>query len=189
MKRIFFALLLCLVVVNRAPAADADTEERLNKLTGQLEDIIAAQQSIRQRLDVLAKEISEVREQQNKPSEAYASQDSVNRLLKGIEEVDRKRLEDYEKIRTELKKLGRTLAETSAAPKSTPSAPKEEARSSTPDKGGYEYVIQKNDTLSIIVQAYREKNIKVTIDQILKANPNLKPDKLKVGQKIFIPAP
>jgi LysM repeat protein len=26
------------------------------------------------------------------------------------------------------------------------------------------------------------------VDQVLKANPNLKPSSLKVGQKIFIPA-
>ena len=189
MKRIFFGLLLCLVVSNRASAADADTEERLNKLSGQVEDIIAAQQTLRQRLEGLAKEITELREQQSKPSVPYATQDSVNRLLKGIEDVDRKRLEDYDKIRTELKKLGRTLTETTSTQKTTPAVQKEETHSTAPDKGGYEYVVQKNDTLSIIAQAYREKNIKVTVEQILKANPNLKAEKLKVGQKIFIPAP
>lgn len=54
---------------------------------------------------------------------------------------------------------------------------------------GYEYVIQSGDTLSSVAQAYREKNIKVTVDQILKANPGLNANKLKVGQKIFIPTP
>ena len=39
------------------------------------------------------------------------------------------------------------------------------------------------------MQAYREKNIKVTVKQIENANPGLKPERLKVGQKIFIPAP
>jgi beta-lactamase regulating signal transducer with metallopeptidase domain/LysM repeat protein len=58
-----------------------------------------------------------------------------------------------------------------------------------PSDKGFEYVIQKGDTLSIIAQAYKEKNIKVSNDDILKANPGLKAEKLKVGQKIFIPAP
>ena len=58
-----------------------------------------------------------------------------------------------------------------------------------PPQKGFDYTIEKNDNLSMIVQAYREKNIKVTIDQILKANPGLNPDRLRVGQKIFIPAP
>jgi LysM repeat protein len=188
MKRICFGLLLCLAVSSRALAVDAEVEERLNKLSGQIEDVLAAQHAQRARLDELAKEISNLREQQDKPSVPYATQDSVTRLLKGIEEVDRKRLEDYEKIKTELKTLGRTLTQTSAATKPAPPASREETHANIPDKG-YEYVVQKNDTLSVIVQSYREKNIKITTDQILKANPGLKPEKLKVGQKIFIPAP
>jgi len=39
------------------------------------------------------------------------------------------------------------------------------------------------------VKAYKDNNINVTMDQVLKANPGLKPEKLRVGQKIIIPAP
>jgi LysM repeat protein len=56
-------------------------------------------------------------------------------------------------------------------------------------QSGYEYSIQRNDNLSIIAKAYRDQGIKVTTDQILKVNPGLDPKNLKVGQKIFIPAP
>jgi len=45
------------------------------------------------------------------------------------------------------------------------------------------------DTVSTISLAYREKGIKVTVDQILKANPDLVPEKMPVGRKIWIPAP
>ena len=50
-------------------------------------------------------------------------------------------------------------------------------------------MIQSGDTLSVIVKAYAEKNIKVTVDQIVAANPGLNPKRLRVGQKVFIPAP
>ena len=53
----------------------------------------------------------------------------------------------------------------------------------------FPYVIQSGDTLDAIIQAYKEKNIKVTMAQILAANPGLKADRLRVGQKIVIPAP
>jgi hypothetical protein len=43
--------------------------------------------------------------------------------------------------------------------------------------------------LSAIAKAYRAQNIKVTADQILKANPGLDPKSLVVGKKIFSPAP
>jgi LysM repeat protein len=39
------------------------------------------------------------------------------------------------------------------------------------------------------VQAYKDQGIKLTEKQILSANPGLVPEKLKVGQKIWIPAP
>jgi LysM repeat protein len=38
------------------------------------------------------------------------------------------------------------------------------------------------------VQACREQKIKVTRKQILDANPGLKPDLLRPGQEIIIPA-
>ena len=57
------------------------------------------------------------------------------------------------------------------------------------DEKVFPYVIQSGDTLSAIVQAYKEKNIKVTAAQILNANPGLKAERLIVGTKIFIPAP
>jgi LysM repeat protein len=62
------------------------------------------------------------------------------------------------------------------------------SKATTPDKG-FEYEVKKDDTLSLIVKAYRDNNIKITMDQVLKANPGLKPEKMRVGQKIFIPAP
>jgi serine/threonine protein kinase len=56
----------------------------------------------------------------------------------------------------------------------------------TPEQG-IEYVIHPGDTLSLIIHAYRQKNITVTAEQIMKANPGLKPARLRVGQRILIP--
>jgi len=193
MKRISCLLItLSLCATPAARSQDAATEERLNKQSGQIEDLIAAQKDLKQRITALTRELENVREQSAKPSANYAAADDLRHLAEAVKEVDRKRLEDYDKIHAELLKLGKTL--------STPVAPIKKAAPTnavdTPpaDKGGspqkgFEYTIEPNDTLSVIVQAYREKNIKVTIDQILKANPGLNPNRLKVGQKIFIPAP
>jgi len=193
MKRISFLLVtlaLCLSPALRAQ--DAATEERLNKLSGRIDDLAAAQESLKKQIDVLAKELDSVREQSGKPNAGYARQEDLNRLVEKVQEVDRKRLDDAEKTHTELLKL-RNLLEAPLTPKKKTSvtAPKDTPVSTnppTPDKG-FEYVIKSGDTLDAIVQAYKDQKVKVTVAEILKANPGLKAERLRVGQKIFIPAP
>ncbi len=193
MKRISFLIVsLALCGSPALRAQDAATEERLNKLSGQIEDLVAGQEAIKKRLGELARELENLREQSVKPNASYASQEDLKRLAKAIEEVDRKRLEDGDKIHTELVKLSKTLAAPLPPPKKNTTAPATEssgAEKSAPSEKGIEYVVQQGDTLTAILQACREKNIKVTAEQVRKANPGLNPDRLRPGQKIWIPAP
>jgi LysM repeat protein len=194
MKKIVrWAGLLTLCVALQSPAQDAAVEERLNQLSGKIDNLIEGQEAQRKRIADLTREIEELRDQQNKPQPTYASQEDLKRLADALQQLDRKRLEDYDKIRAELLKLGRTISESApTAPRPQRQAPKETTSAEKPPRNdsGFEYVVEKNDTLSVIAQRCRqEKNLKVTPDQILKANPGLKPERLRVGQKIFIPAP
>ncbi len=193
MKRISFLLVtLALCAGPAARAQDAATQERLDKLSGRIEDLTAAQEALRKQMSELTRELESVREQSGKPNTSYARHEDLNRLLEEIKAVDRKRMDDAEKIRTELLKLRKVLeAPLSQPKKTTVTAPKDTAVTTsptTPEKG-FEYVIKSGDTLEAVAQAYKEKNIKVTVAQIQKANPGLKAERLKVGQKIFIPAP
>jgi LysM repeat protein len=168
---------------------DAATEERLNKLAGQIEDLIAAQRAQQNQINDLSRAIADLRDRMGRPSELYASQEDLRRLADAVKEIDRKRLEDAERIHKELLNLGKTLTAASAraaAPASSSSGGG--SKPSLPDKY-FEHTVARGDTLSTIVEAYREQNIKVTVDSILKANPGLKPERLQVGQKIIIPAP
>ncbi len=193
MKRIFCLLItLSLCATPATRSQDAATEERLNKLSGQIEDLIAAHKDQKQRLAALAREMESVREQSSKPNANYAAAEDLRHLAEAVKEVDRKRLDDYEKIHAELLKLGKTISAPSPVPKKKDPPPTSDAPATEkggPPQKGFDYTIQSKDTLSAIVQAYREKNIKVTTDQILKANPGLDANRLRVGQKIFIPAP
>lgn len=176
-------------------AQDAATQERLQKLSGQMEDLLAARAEQDKRINALASQLSELREQIGKPNGNYASQEDLKRLAETVREVDRKRLEGYDTIHAELLKLGRTLAAPVPAPtKRMTEQASQSGEGAVPAKpagneNGFEYIIQKGDTLSTIVAAYREKKIKVTVEQITKANAGLVPEKLQVGQKIWIPAP
>ncbi|HWQ90987.1 MAG TPA: LysM peptidoglycan-binding domain-containing protein [Clostridia bacterium] len=181
-------LLSLAVLCSPAVAQDAATQERLDKLSGQIEDLIAAQKSQQKQISELIREIDRVREQTSRPNEAYASQEDLKRLADTVKEVDRKRLDDAERVHKELLNLSKTLT---AVPARKPS--REVGAPSTDKPAGperfFEHTVGKGDTLSTIVEAFREQKVKVTVDQILKANPGLKPEKMAVGQKIIIPAP
>ena len=187
---LFLTYALALGTASIACGQDAATEERLNKLSGQIEDLIAAQKAQQKQLAELGKEIESLREQSTRPNVSYATQEDLKRLAEAVKEIDRKRTDDQEKIQTELKKLGKVLAAPAPTPKTKPiPAPSEGSAAEKPGEKGYDHIIQQGDTLSVIVQAFKDKGIKVTVDQILKANPGLNANRLRPGQKIFIPAP
>jgi LysM repeat protein len=189
MKRISIlaaGLVLCAAPISRGQ--DAATEQRLSELNGKIENLLETQEMQRKQIADLVRQIADLRDQQAKPNTTYASADDLKRLADAIQEVDRKRLEDYQKIRTELLKLGKTLA--GPLPATSRRSSKPAADSSSGDaKTGYEYTVQSGDSLSAIAQAYRDKHINISWQDIVKANPGLKPDRLPVGKKIFIPAP
>lgn len=192
MKRFFRVCLLAGIVLGGAGvrAQDSALEQRIRELSGRIETLLEGQEAQRKQMAELSREIDALREKQNRPQPEYASQEDLRRLTDAVREIDRKRLDDYERIREELRKLGRTIRETVAVPPPKASTPPPKETTPEPvNEKGYEYIVQRNDSLSGIVKAYRDKNIKVTMDQILKANPGLKADRLIEGKKIWIPAP
>lgn len=175
------ALSTCAVVF----AQDQAIEERLNQLQGKVEDLIVAQREQRAQLAELARELSELSMRQANAQMQFVTREELKLLADKIQELDRKREADKELILREIEKLGKTVA-SSTRPTSSPTV---DTSQLSPNQKGFEYVIQSGDTLSAIAEAYRQKNIKVTVEEILAANPGLDPRRLKVGQKIFIPAP
>src|SRR5689334_2429124 len=140
MKRI--SLMLVTLALCSAPvlrAEDAATEERLNKLAGRIDDLVAGQESLRNRIQALDREIETVREQASKPTGNYASQEELKRLAEAVKEVDQKRIKDAEQVKAEFVKLSKEVATPSSAPKRGASSSSSERASSetssAPEKG------------------------------------------------------
>lgn len=192
MKRISLFLCAALLAVPAiSPAQDAATEERLNKLSAEIDVLTEAKDELNKKIDGLESEIRDLQAQAGKPTGNYASADDVKQLADAIKEVDKKRQEDNEHVVQELQSLGKSLTSSPTPRRSSQSAPQvstgETGNSGSQD--GYYYIVQEGDTPSEIAKAYREKGIKVTAQQILDANPGIKANNLKVNQKIFIPKP
>ncbi len=176
-------------------ANDAALEERLNRISGHIEDLLAAAAKQDKRLSALERELENVREQATRPTGNYASQEDLRKLVEKLQEVDRNRLADSEKFVKAFENLSKVTSGGAGHGK-RPSTTTGASSSEVPKVGGstggggdkgFEYVIASGDMLSTIAQAYREQGVKVTTEQIQKANPQLKPNSLKVGQKVFIP--
>ena len=188
MKRFYLLLLTAMLAVPvLSPAQDAAREERLNKLSAQIDVLNEAKDAQNKRIQDLEGQVRDLQSQVSKPSGNYASSDDLKQVADAVKEVDKKRVQDNEKIVAELEKLGKTLGGSgrrSAAPAATVTP----QTTVDPNSPHFEYPVQAGDTLGAIVKAYRDKGYKITLTQVLAANPGLKAETMKVGQKIIIPA-
>lgn len=195
MKTISLLFVAALIAVSfPARAQDAALEERVNKLNGYVQDLLAAQEAQRKQIDALAQEVQSLRDKIGQSNPNTATQDDLRKLAEKLQEVDRKREADRDLILKEIEALGKSTSKQKPVtlkpiPAGNTTTSDAAAGKSAANEKGYEYEVKAGDTLSAIVAEYREQGIKVTVDQILKANPGLKATTMKVGQKIFIPAP
>ena len=194
MKRILFFLMTALVAAPViAPAQDAAVEERLNSLSAQIDVLKEAKELQNKRIEALEKQVSDLQSQLSKPSGDYASTDELKKLADAVKEVDKKRQADSENVADQLEKLRKALLNNgggASGGRRTSVAPSADtSKTFDPSTPHMEYKIQNGDSLIAIVKAYRDKGVKITLSQVLAANPGLKPENMKVGQTIVIPAP
>lgn len=188
-------MLVLTLAAGTAPAQDAATQQQIDKLTGQLQDIIDAQAKQGERLEAMEHEISDLRDKVNTPVvNDRASAEDLKDLAQKVREIDQKQQDDKELILGKIEEIGKIAAagggthvhKSAVAPKETPDE-------TTPDTAepqkGHEYKVQPGDNLSAIIKAFREKGVKVTLSQVLKANPGLSANTVYVGKTIFIPDP
>jgi nucleoid-associated protein YgaU len=194
MKRISFWILFVAFSSAAVFGQDAGTQAQIDKLSGQIQDLLAAQEQQTKQLAAVQKDISELRDKANSPQvNDSASSSDLKSLAEKVQEIDKKRQADRELILDQIKQLGKVAGgapvKTRTKPAVTPATtPDETAAPATPQKG-YEYTVKAGDTIGLIAKAYRDQGVKVTSTQILKANPGLDATKLYVGKKVFIPDP
>jgi LysM repeat protein len=194
MRKISLWLFILIFTVSLAHAQDTGTQQQIDKLSGQIQDLLDAQAQQGKRLDALEKEISDLSDKVSSPAvNNSASADDLKALAAQVQEIDKKRQDDNELILKQLDKL----AKLSGSPTGHKSKPVVDTTATTsngddsttpavPQKG-YDYTIAPGDTISAIAKAYRAQGVKVTTAQIIAANPKINPNALIAGKKIFIP--
>jgi LysM repeat protein len=194
MRKISLWLFILIFTATLARAQDTGTQQQIDKLSGQIQDLLAAQEQQGKRLDALAKQISELSDKVNTPAvSSGASVDDLKALATQVQEIDKKRQADRELILKQIENLAKIGGGTTSGHKPKPVADTtttssgDNATAPTVPQKGYEHVVEAGETLSAIAKAYRAQGVKVTTAQIIAANPKLNPNALIAGKKIFIP--
>jgi len=181
------ALLAAPMIVS---AQDAAMEERLNQLSAQIDVLKEAREVQNKKIEALEKQVGELQSQVNKPSGDYASSEQLKKVADAVTEVDKKRKADSENVADQLEKIRKALIPGGGGGGRRSSAPATDTPKPAFDASAphMEHKVEPGETLSAIVTAYRNKGVKITLSQVLAANPGLKPENMKVGQTIIIPA-
>jgi len=163
-------------------------EEAIKSLNTTVEGIAAAQAAIQKRLSALERELAQLRDEVAKRPHNVVTRDELKPLEEKLIEINKKREDDKRLIMDKLEQLAKIPLPVAPSPHRTQAAANGGEKADKPETGG-EYTVKRGDTLSTIVAACRQQGIKVTMDQVRKANPNLKSGRLLPGQKVFIPDP
>ncbi len=187
-----------------AAAADREAaEERIRRLSANVDNLLTAQAEQSRRLDALADELRKLasdadanRTAATRAQGNYATRDELNQVVETIRKLDAAREADKKRIMEELEGFGKSLRDALAAPPRAPKAsppPDAEKKSSAPpsDQEGVWYTVEKGNTLTAIIAAHNEQfkkqGRKTSLKLVLEANPKVKAETIYAGQKIFIP--
>jgi LysM repeat protein len=208
MKRVIASLLVLSVFAGRlvaqgdavALAAQREAEENMKRLGATITEVQTAQEQQHKEILDLRAEVDRLRSDVSKANNNAATQEALKRLNEQILKVDESRVADNKRIQEALEKLAHLITERPVLP--APVRPEIAAPPANNGAGnnpgrpagretqeGFEYVVAKDDTLDVIAKAYRAQGIMVTRKMIMDANPNVKWERLRIGQKIFIPKP
>src|SRR5688572_23946608 len=158
-SRLFLFLFLALLAPAPARGADAaaiaeqqEREERYKQLRTDLEEVMTAQALLQKKVQALTEEIRALRDEKPKLPPDMATRDDLKILAEKIQEVDKKRDADNQKILGELQKLVRTPP----SPVIEPKARETPLPSGAATDKGFEYEVKSGDNLEAIVKAYRK---------------------------------
>jgi hypothetical protein len=183
-----------------AIASQRDAEERYKRLAADVQSaldtqevLLKRQEEFRQRLEKLTDDVRVLKEEQSR-SGSLASRDELRKFVEKLKEVDEKRESDKRLILEKIKELAKLPMAAPVADRTPPrrTAAPAAAPAETDEEPPYVYVVKKNDRLLDIIAEYNDyfqKNgkPKITLEQVLKANPGLKADRLVAGRKVRIP--
>lgn len=156
---------------------DARAEQlKILRAADKIDIIESSSEKLRTDVDGLKEQVAKLQDTNT------ALQQQISALKSALEKSEDARVKEREVLLT---KVGEMIASSKPPPDTKKESAPSPANHDT--EHGYNHTVEKGQTLSMIAAAYTEKGVKVTVDDIRKAN-NLGPkDVIKPGQVLFIP--
>jgi len=181
--RIFTGIAVWLLLVSVAPVGaqygdpaaredEAIERQKILKAADHIELLLQQNQKMQQDIAKLQQQVSGLQEEKS---------------------ALQKRLDDFEKNAVKerqalLKEVASLVAnKSSGSSTAATSTVQQEKPSSQAKEQGYEYEVKAGDSLWAIAKAFQDAGVKVSVDEIRKANNMGKSQDLRVGQKLFVP--
>lgn len=170
------ALVLGIFAMKKSGDVSASMTDKIEKAAALSLEI----KKLGDRVDSLALQLEDLKSGDGNRVENLARQtnDAVRRLGSMISD-NRKSIADVNKALEELAKRP-AAARRAEAPAAAPQ-PQPESQAAAGAEGGV-HIIQSGDTFAKIAMKY-----KTTVDALIRANPDLRPSRLMIGQKVVIP--
>ncbi|MCX8156301.1 MAG: LysM peptidoglycan-binding domain-containing protein [Verrucomicrobiae bacterium] len=165
-----------------------ELDEKYKSLAAAVRALQENQEVLQKKLDAALAELRALQERSSRTPTNWASTEDLRRLAERLVELDKSRIADNKLVLDKIAELAKTLKAAPPAPAAPPATPTRKPAPAKEEKG-YEYVVQSGDTLTRIIKEYRDAGIKVSQKAIEEANPGVDWNRLKIGQKIWIPAP
>jgi len=168
-------------------------ESELKRLNNTNENLLEAQAAMQRRIDGLVERCRALEQQIEKANENSISRADLKKMIDQVaEEFDQKRKEDRKYVLDALEEI-RKLAKTNPSEAQKTPAPADEKEPEFTGKW-HPYKVKDGQVLGAIIESYNEaykaeNKGTITLKEVLRANPGLKPEKLRVGQTIRIPEP
>src|SRR5450432_1202370 len=121
MRKISLWLFIVTFTVCAARGQDAATQQQIDKLYGQIQDLTEAQAAQNKRIEALEKSIGDLGDKLNQPAaNNSASADDLKKLAAQVQEIDKKRQDDNELILKQIANLGKAGGVSTAVHRTSP---------------------------------------------------------------------
>ncbi|MBG89167.1 MAG: hypothetical protein CMO80_20040 [Verrucomicrobiales bacterium] len=184
-------------------AAKQEVEEKIKRLTAEVEDLKAVNVSLTKNINKLSEQLRRQNSAMERFADAYkkafsdfAQKSELTGLRKSIEEVDKRRLADVKLTKDTFDKVQRQIVKILDTPSTVIQVPSNSSSGGTGSGGrakGKWHVMERGQTVSAVIAAFNAElkrigsRARISLAQVKAANPRVNVDRIQIGQRLFIP--